>query len=135
MSNIKIKDNSKKVLDLFEKATQNALTAIGMEAESFVKQDSEMPVDTGRARNSVTWATKKQENKSFSYKDDNGNTFSDKIGSGAEEKAVYIGSNVEYFLFIEEGSRNMRARHVLKNAVTQHTPRYKELAKQVFENA
>lgn len=135
MSNVKIKDNSKKVLDLFEKATQNALTAIGMEAETFVKQDPEMPVDTGRARNSVTWATKKQENKSFSYKDDNGNIFSDKIGSGAEEKSVYIGSNVEYLLFIEEGGRNMRARHVLKNAVTQHTARYKELAKQAYENA
>lgn len=65
-----IKDNSEEFLKALPEQLEQALTAIGLTAESYAKQ--ECPVDTGRLRNSITHA----------------------VESG--EKAVYIGSNVEY---------------------------------------
>ena len=128
-------DHSKEILSAFAKAKKNALTAIGMTAERHAKRDPNMPVDTGRARNSITWATKENEGTPFSYRDDKGNTFSDQRGTGADASSVYLGSNVEYFPVIELGGRNMSARHVLQAAAADHTAEYKKLAKQAFENA
>lgn len=65
-----IKDNSDEFLKALPEQIEQALTAIGLTAESYAKQ--ECPVDTGRLRNSITNAVR------------------------ADEKAVYIGSNVEY---------------------------------------
>lgn len=65
-----IKDNSEEFLKALPEQIEQALTAIGLTAESYAKQDC--PVDTGRLRNSITHAVE------------------------AGEQAVYIGSNVEY---------------------------------------
>lgn len=65
-----IKDNSAEFLKALPEQIEQALTAIGLTAESYAKQ--ECPVDTGRLRNSITHA----------------------VETG--EQAVYIGSNVEY---------------------------------------
>ena len=69
-----IKDNSDEFLKALPEQIEQALTAIGLTAESYAKQ--ECPVDTGRLRNSITHA----------------------VESG--EKAVYIGTNVEYAAFV-----------------------------------
>lgn len=132
---VEVKSNKDEVVAKLEKAIARGLKAIGVEAERFAKKDPMMPVDTGRARNSITWATQEREGQSFSYTDDDGKKFNDQIGGGAEKNAVYLGSNVEYFPEIELGSKNISARHVLQRAVTEHTERYKELMKQSLENA
>lgn len=67
---VKITDNSDEFLKALPEQIEQALTAIGLTAESYAKQDC--PVDTGRLRNSITHAVE------------------------AGEQAVYIGSNVEY---------------------------------------
>ena len=118
-----------------ERAKKQALTAIGISAEKYAKTDPSMPVDTGRARNSITWATADRQGQPYTYKDNQGLSFTDKIGTGADKNAVYIGSNVEYFPSIELGSKNMRARHILKRAATEHTSDYKALVKKIMENA
>ena len=69
-----IKDNSEEFLKALPEQIEQALTAIGLTAESYAKQ--ECPVDTGRLRNSITHA----------------------VETG--EQAVYIGSNVEYAAFV-----------------------------------
>lgn len=69
-----IKDNSEEFLKALPEQIEQALTAIGLTAESYAKQ--ECPVDTGRLRNSITHAVE------------------------AGEQAVYIGSNVEYAAFV-----------------------------------
>ena len=69
-----IKDNSDEFLKALPEQIEQALTAIGLTAESYAKQ--ECPVDTGRLRNSITNAVR------------------------ADEKSVYIGSNVEYAAFV-----------------------------------
>ena len=131
---VKIDDNSAKFLEDFERKLLVGLEAIGIEAEGNAKEDANMPVDTGRARNSITWATKAKEGEGFSYSDDKGNNFNDQIGTGADEHSVYIGSNVEYFPYIEEGSRTMSARHVLRNAIVKHKDEYLEMLRDAFKN-
>ncbi len=69
-----IKDNSGEFLKALPEQIEQALTAIGLTAETYAKQDC--PVDTGRLRNSITNEVR------------------------ADEKAVYIGSNVEYAAFV-----------------------------------
>lgn len=69
-----IKDNSGEFLKALPEQLEQALTAIGLTAETYAKQDC--PVDTGRLRNSITHA----------------------VETG--EQAVYIGSNVEYAAFV-----------------------------------
>lgn len=131
---VKINDNSAKFLEDFERKLLVGLEAIGIEAEGNAKEDANMPVDTGRARNSITWATKAKEGEGFSYSDDEGNNFNDQIGTGADEHSVYIGSNVEYFPYIEEGSRTISARHVLRNAIVKHKDEYLEMLRDAFKN-
>ena len=80
---IKFTDNSKDVLSAFEKAMRNGLTAVGMTAEGHAKKEA--PVDTGRLRNSIA---------------------NEVVDS---EKAVYIGTNVEYAPYVELGASRMAA--------------------------
>ena len=55
---ITIKDNTDEFLSAFEKAIENGLTAIGLTAERHAKRKiTDYPaVDTGRLRNSITFA-------------------------------------------------------------------------------
>lgn len=102
-----IKDNSQKFLDALPEQIEQALIAIGLTAESYAKADC--PVDTGRLRNSITNAVR------------------------TDEKAVYIGTNVEYAAFVELGTSRMKARPYLKPAATEHTAEYKSLAEQALK--
>lgn len=132
-----MKDNTKEVLEALEKAKIRGLTAIGMEAEGFAKEDPNMPVDTGLARNSITFALAGEEAHIKEYKADKGEEKGSYSGTAEGEKgeAVYLGSNVEYFVFIENGGRTINARHILRNAASGHADRYKELMEDSMKNA
>ena len=115
----------------FDADKQVALEAIGISAEGFSKKLC--PVDTGRARNSISHAV-----------------------SGND---VYIGSNVPYFVWLELGSgiyasdgqgrktpwyyydkdgklrwtRGIKPRHMLKKAATEHTVEYNRILSGKFK--
>jgi hypothetical protein len=131
------KDNTDEVLSKMEKAIERGLKAIGIEAEGFAKEDPNMPVDTGLARNSITFALAGEEANTKEYKADKGDEKGSYSGTAEGEKgeAVYLGSNVEYFVFIENGSRTINARHILRNAASGHADRYKELMEESMKNA
>ena len=131
------KDNTKEVLSALDKAKIRGLRAIGIEAEGFAKEDPNMPVDTGLARNSITSALAGEGARVKSYKADRGDGKGSYSGTAEGEKgdAVYLGSNVEYFIFIENGSRTIDARHILRNAASGHADRYKELMGDSMKNA
>ena len=99
------KDNTDEVLSALEKAIEKGLTEIGIEAEknAVYKITSYPAVDTGRLRNSITHAVK------------------------ADEKAVYIGTNVEYGSFVELGTSKMPPRPFLKPAATEHNDEYQKI--------
>ena len=139
---VKFADNSDKILKAMEKAKHNALTAIGMTAETNAKRDPDMPVDTGYARNSITYAVAGYEAGTKSYQADRAKGNQPKkrgnysgTMEGEKDEFVAIGSNVSYFPDIELGGQNRKAHHILKKAATEHTDQYKQLVKDAYENA
>lgn len=134
------KDNSKEYKDLLSQAIRRGLRTIGMRAETHAKENC--PVDTGYARNSITYALSGESAAISSYKADRGKNgkppktgkYSGTMGN-TEDKYVVIGSNVEYFPFIEEGARGRKARHTLRRAATEHKDEYKQLLIDSIKNA
>ena len=134
------KDNSEEYKSLLSQAIRRGLRAIGMTAETHAKESC--PVDTGYARNSITHALSGESAYTSSYKANRGkNGEPPKTGEyrgtlgKIEDNYVAIGSNVEYFPFIEEGARGRQALHVLRKAATEHREEYENLMKDNLENA
>lgn len=101
------KDNTKEVLAALEKAIDRGLEAIGLTAEEYTKKET--PVDTGRLRNSMSHAV--------------------------QDKAAYIGTNVEYAPYVELGVQGRQGVHMLQRAATEHTSEYKKLMEESIKNA
>ena len=95
------KDNTDEVLKGLSDAVERALTRIGLAAEGYAKK--ECPVDTGNLRNSITNEVQ------------------------SSEKAVYIGTNVEYATYVELGTTRTKAKPYLKPAVADHSAVYKRI--------
>ena len=134
------KDNSKEYKDLLNQAIRRGLRTIGMRAETHAKENC--PVDTGYARNSITYALSGETAAISSYEADRGkNGKPPKTGEyrgtlgKIDDNYVVIGSNVEYFPFIEEGARGREARHTLRKAATDHKDEYKQLLTDSIKNA
>ena len=101
------KDNTEEVLSAMEKAIERGLEAIGLTAEGHAKKET--PVDTGRLRNSISHAV--------------------------EDRAAYIGTNVEYAPYVELGARGRDGKHMLQRAATEHADEYKRLMEDSMKNA
>ena len=140
---VKITDNSKIFKDAMGRASEMILTAIGEEAAGNAMQEltEQDAVDTGRLRNSITYATKQHtEAKSFSWQE--GAKSGAPGGSGTtepkgtpEKDTVYIGTNVEYAKYIEEGTSRSAARPYLKPAASEHGDEYRKIAENILRNA
>ena len=120
---IDIKDYSPKVLKEMRDQVQLGLKAIGAEAEGYAKE--ECPVDTGRLRNSICWATATDKSTGESPADHEDYT---PLGT-PEENTVYIGTNVEYAPYVEYGdyAHTTGKKHFLKDAAANHGDRYKSI--------
>ena len=70
----------------------------------YVSAKAKCPVDTGRLRNSITHVLK-----------------------GGVSPAVYIGTNVEYGKYVEEGTSRHDAQPFLRPAATEHGSEYKAI--------
>ena len=134
------KDNSKEYKDLLNQAIRRGLRTIGMRAETHAKENC--PVDTGYARNSIAYALSGESAAVSSYEADRGKgdkppktgEYRGTLGE-IEDNYVAIGSNVEYFPFIEEGARGRKAYHTLRKAATDHKDEYKQLLIDSIKNA
>lgn len=131
-----MKDNTDEVLSALEKAKKRGLEAIGLKAEGHAKKN-ETAVDTGLLRNSITYAVSGKSANIKAYKSDDGSKSGTYEGQAPEEKekAVYIGTNVEYAPYIELGARGKQGLHFLQRAATEHTEEYKNILKESLENA
>lgn len=126
---IKFTDNSRMTLDLFEKACARGLVAIGLTAERHAKNNC--PVDTGRLRGSITYATSASHS---AGEPPSGPP--DYATHGTPEKFdVYIGTNVEYAPYVELGARGRKPVHMLKKAASEHSAEYKKLMEDSLKNA
>ena len=134
------KDNTNEVLSALEKAKKRGLTAIGMTAEGHAKKKitQAKAVDTGRLRNSITFAVSGESANISSYSGDHGEEGGSYSGTAPndKEKAVYIGTGVSYAVGIETGShRKAGGVHFLQDAATGHTDEYKRLMEDSMKNA
>ena len=126
MSDFVFRSNRKKFEKDFKEALQTGLAAVGAEAETNAKREETM-VDTGRLRNSITWATKERGGHAYTYQDDSGAEYTDVVGAGAKEGEVWIGTNVYYAVFIEMGVRGRPGLYFLRKACQNYIERYKEI--------
>lgn len=119
MASIEIRvDNVDKILKLTDEAICNALEIIGNKGADYAAGNA--PVDTGRLKNSITSEVSK------------------------DEKAVYIGTNVEYAASVEFGHHQEVGRYVpaigarlvnefvpaqpyIKPAMVNHINEYKDI--------
>lgn len=99
-------DNSSRVKSGIKAAIQNGLSQIGMKAEGYAKDLC--PVDTGLLRNSITHVV-------------------------SEDKA-YIGTNVEYGPYVENGTSKQRAKPFLRPAAQNHGSEYREILRNALKN-
>ena len=134
------KDNTEEVLSALEKAKKRGLEAIGLVAEGHAKKKitQAKAVDTGRLRNSITFAVSGESANISSYSGDHGEEGGSYSGTAPndKEKAVYIGTGVEYAIGIETGShRKAGGVHFLQDAASNHSDEYKRLMEDSMKNA
>lgn len=103
--NVTFQDNSGLYKNAAKEAIERALEAVGTQAESHAKRNltESGAVDTGRLRNSVTHEVR------------------------MSEDAVYIGTNVEYAPYVENGTRRMKARPYIVPAASGHSAEYRAI--------
>ena len=137
MADIKFTSNVNDILSALENGKRNALTAIGATAETHTKENitADKLVDTGRLRNSITYATGDYSGIG-TYTDNNKKKYSDaKARNTPKDDEVAIGTNVEYAPYLELGTKKIAAHHYLKRAVTEHKDEYKKLTVQAIKTA
>lgn len=104
-------DNTAEVINRLKAAKHRGLVAIGMAAEGNAKKElyPGHGLDTGRLRNSIT--------------------------NSVYEDAAYIGTDVEYAIWVEAGARGRAGIHFLQSAATGHGAEYAGLLRDSLENA
>ncbi len=105
---VRIEDNSEEVLEALHDKVVDWLEAIGEDAAGTAADRA--PVDTGRLKGSISHAVVES------------------------EKAVYIGTNVEYAPYQEFGtSRGVPGKHFIQFGATAHQAEYKSLLEQYLK--
>lgn len=107
MADFEVEDHTEEVLDGIRQAKARALEKIGLAAEGYAKRLC--PVDTGNLRNSITHDT--------------------------DDEAAYIGTNVEYAVYVEMGTVNTPAQPYLKPAAADHMERYRNILKSELQGS
>lgn len=113
-------DYTTDILNDIDKKIQTGLKTCGEKAVAHatvpVSRGGDMPVDTGRLMNSITYAT--AENHSNGKSPAQGEDYATRGVPGKHE--VYIGTNVEY------AEAQEKKHHYLKNAVANHSAEYEK---------
>ena len=130
--NVKVTSHRREVVDAMERGKEAALEAIGAKCAGYALMLA--PVDTGRLKNSITWATRQTEGRMYQYSDESGNGYTDHVGTGVPDDAVCIGTNVEYAFYQEMGTSKTPAQPFLTPAVENHMDEYKAIAKASLSN-
>jgi len=126
MADVRIISNRDEVLRRTKDGIMAGLEAVGLEAEGDAK--FLCAVETGLLKNSITHGTS-GEPINHSYSDDAGEqsgNISTVIGT-ADDKEVYIGTNVEYAPYVEYGTSRMKAQPFLRRALEENKETYAKI--------
>ena len=157
---VEIRDNhTREILSALDEAVETALDAAGMQAATLSArelQKSPERIDTGLLRNSITWALAGKPAAISSYQADRPSEhYSENSvwavlqaaqhGSGSysgtapaddeHTQSVYIGTNVDYAVYVHEGTKRMVANRFLKNGVLGNREELTEIIKKTLRNA
>lgn len=144
MSDERIEDHSKEYLNQVERALETAMEAVGVHIEGEAKEELENSprrIDTGLLRNSITYALDGEASATSTYHADNpSKDGSYKIGSYSgsapkergHNRSVIIGTNVEYGIYVHEGTSRMSPNRFLKNAVDRNKDQITEYIKKAM---
>lgn len=130
MADIEIReDNTEKTLQELSDALRRALTAVGIQAQGYATEAC--PVDTGLLHNSIAYALDGNAPSITQYQDNSGNQRGSYSGQAEKEPdgraSVFIGSNVEYASYVEDGTIGRTAKHFLRGALANHQDEYKSI--------
>lgn len=108
--NLEITDHTAEVLQELGQKMSTVLSAIGQECEGYAKDNC--PVDTGNLRNSITYEVNES------------------------EKAVYVGTNVEYAVYVEYGdyTHKVGKSHFLRDAAADHADHYESILRAALDS-
>ena len=127
---VHLTSNKDEVLKACAEQIYLGLAGIGEEAEGHAK--SECPVDTGRLRDSVTYATKLSQGRAGSKAQEN----DAKPMTTPEDFSVSVGTNVEYARYVEyrDTAAHITGKaHFLRDSMSRHTDRYINILKAALE--
>ena len=116
MADIIIHDHSDEVMRAIEGAIPAALEAVGqfVEGEAALELENDpRRVDTGRLRGSITH----------------------RMGTDGGEPYVAVGTNVEYAVYVHEGTRKMAPNRFLKNAVKKNEEQIRRYVEREIKRA
>lgn len=140
-----LEDHTDEVLNATDEGIERALEAIGIQVENYAKM--KCPVDTGLLRNSITHAVGGKSPETTTYSSNNTHASTEKTkkagtagnpvnptktgsysGTAPNEKAVFVGSNVEYAAYVEVGTQKTDPQPYLKPAFMDHVDELKHIA-------
>lgn len=102
---VNITDFTEEITDGIKEAIQMALVRIGLKCEEYAKKLC--PTKTGRLKNSIT--------------------------NYVEGDSVYVGTNVEYAQFVEEGTSRAKAQPYLRPAAA-HKDKWRQILEDELKN-
>ena len=135
---VKITDNSDKVLSALKEKIEAALEAIGNQAVSHAKQEITQAgrVDTGALRNSISHQVAMGEesvyfgtNQSYAIYHEMGTGIYAEGGGGRQTPWFYVDAKGE-----GHWTRGVKPVHFLKNAAANHLEEYSSIAETIFKN-
>ena len=138
-------DNTDLVVKGINDAVLRALERIGQAAEGYAKDlcPTGTPQSTGipgyiggTLKNSITHALSGEAAAISSYTDNAGKVKGSYSGLAPEgtTPSVYIGSNVDYAIPVETGTRRMKAQPFLKPAIADHSKTYRNILEDELKN-
>ena len=111
MSGFRMVDRSAEVLAALEARIPVALEAAGLQAEAYAKlelENSPRRIDTGNLRNSISH-------------------------SPMSDRVEQIGTNIEYAMYVHEGTSKMAPNRFLKNALENNADQLKQIVMQYLK--
>ena len=145
---VDIIDNSAAFIAAVEAAAEVAMDAVGMQAASACARElqrSPSRIDTGLLKNSITWAVGGKPAAISSYSADRPSKYTGKMPpSGSysgtapadtdKTKSVYVGTNVEYAIYVHDGTKRMTANHFIKNGISKNRGKLLEIMGRTLQN-
>lgn len=139
-------NRSDEIREAMEDAVKVAVDAAGLQASSYAKmelQKSPSRIDTGLLRNSITHAVGGSSPAISEYSASNPSKRTGKTPSSggyggaapadtAGQATAYIGTNVEYGVYVHEGTTKMAPNRFLKNAVERNQKQLVEIISKVL---